>query len=74
MHNYNQTLIPHRSVQDVKYSNPVKQLMLEKGLYNRHSLDHPLLNDFAKYLRKDLCNENYKQEVRTIKNTKHCFL
>ena len=40
--------------------------MLEKGLHERHSLDHPLLRDFAKHLEKDLLNESYKPEVRTI--------
>ena len=72
MHYYNKTLaIPHCSVQDATHSNPVKQLMLEKGLYQRHSLDHPLLKDFGNYLRKDLLNENYMQEVRTT--IEHCF-
>lgn len=40
-----------------------RALMAEKGLYRRHSTDHPLLRDFAIYLSKDLNNENYKQEV-----------
>lgn len=40
--------------------------MAEKGLYKKHSLDHPLLKDFATYLEKDLLNENFKQEVRIL--------
>jgi len=59
-------VVPHCIEEDVKYSNPVKQLMLENGLYKRHSLDHPLLNDFANYLRKDLGIDNYKQEVENV--------
>lgn len=40
--------------------------MAEKGLYKKHSLDHPLLKGFATYLEKDLLNENFKQEVRIL--------
>ncbi|XP_049425575.1 uncharacterized protein LOC125884641 [Epinephelus fuscoguttatus] len=43
-----------------------RALMAEKGLYRRHSTDHPLLRDFAIYLSKDLNNENYKQEVENV--------
>lgn len=43
-----------------------RQPMAEKGLYRRHSLEHPLLKEFATYLEKDLQNENYKQEVRIL--------
>ena len=57
---------PHCNEQDVKYSNPVKQLMLENGLYKRHSLDHPLLKEFANYLNIDLNIKNYKQEVENV--------
>ena len=50
----------------MKYTNKARRHMLEKGLHERHSLDHPLLRDFAKHLEKDLLNESYKPEVRTI--------
>ena len=40
--------------------------MSEKGLYKKHSLDHPLLNSFAKHLKMDLLNGSYKQEVENV--------
>ncbi|XP_038550946.1 uncharacterized protein LOC119884641 [Micropterus salmoides] len=43
-----------------------RQLMAERGLYNKHSLEHPLLKGFATYLEKDLYNENFKQEVENV--------
>ncbi|MGL4353265.1 MAG: hypothetical protein ACRCTP_04935 [Aeromonas popoffii] len=42
----------------------VAPMMAEKGLYQKHSLDHPLLKVFAMYLEKALVNEHFKQEVR----------
>ena len=55
------------NIKGAKYSVAVKQSMYEKGLYNRHSLDHPLLQAFAMHLNKEKNIQNYKQEVRTIK-------
>ncbi|XP_034025740.1 uncharacterized protein LOC117510222 isoform X2 [Thalassophryne amazonica] len=43
-----------------------RALMAEMGLHQKHSLDHPLLRDFGKYLLNDLDNENYKQEVENV--------
>ncbi|KAL7370325.1 hypothetical protein ABVT39_025553 [Epinephelus coioides] len=40
--------------------------MADRGLYQKHSLDYPLLKDFATYLEKELCNENFKQEVENV--------
>ncbi|XP_030269454.1 uncharacterized protein LOC115579891 isoform X2 [Sparus aurata] len=40
--------------QDVNYSNKVRQNMSGKGLYNKHDVSDPLLNDFAKYLQTEL--------------------
>ena len=50
-----------------KYSVAVKESMYQKGLYNRHPLEHPLLQAFAMHLNKEKKIQNYKQEVRTIK-------
>lgn len=55
------------NIEGAKYSVAVKQSMYKKGLYNRHPLEHPLLEAFAKHLNKEKKIENYKQEVRTIK-------
>ena len=55
------------NIKGAKYSSAVKQSMYEKGLYNRHSLDHPLLQAFAMHLNKEKNIQNYKQEVWTIK-------
>ena len=55
------------NIKGAKYSAAVKQSMYEKGLYNRHSLDHPLLQAFAMHLNKEKNIQNYKQEVWTIK-------
>ncbi|XP_034551720.1 uncharacterized protein LOC117821497 isoform X2 [Notolabrus celidotus] len=51
---------------DVQWKNQARKLMAEKGLYQKHSLDHPLLKDFGTYLEKDLGNENFKQEVENV--------
>ncbi|XP_051809492.1 uncharacterized protein LOC110945292 isoform X2 [Acanthochromis polyacanthus] len=40
--------------------------MADLGLYQKHSLDHPLLKGFATHLRKDLSIENFKQEVDNV--------
>ncbi|XP_041799710.1 uncharacterized protein LOC121611295 isoform X2 [Chelmon rostratus] len=51
---------------DVQRKKVARKLMAEKGLYEKHSMDYPLLKDFATYLEKDLQNENYKQEVDNV--------
>ncbi|XP_060756673.1 uncharacterized protein LOC132867684 [Neoarius graeffei] len=51
---------------DVNYSNKAKHNMLEMGLYQKHSLDHPLLKDFAKHLELDLNYVHYKQEAENV--------
>ncbi|XP_072563161.1 uncharacterized protein [Paramormyrops kingsleyae] len=48
---------------EVQWPQTSRHMMQEKGLYRKHSLDHPLLKGFATYLEKDLLNENFKQEV-----------
>ncbi|KAI1898028.1 hypothetical protein AGOR_G00068080 [Albula goreensis] len=48
-----------------------RQRMTKAGLYKKHSLNHPLLKGFATYLRKDLANENYKQEVDNVARYLH---
>ncbi|XP_028296774.1 uncharacterized protein LOC114458554 [Gouania willdenowi] len=53
-------------VPDVQWQRKNRTLMADKGLYQKHSLDHPLLKDFATYLEKELCNENIKQEVDNV--------
>ncbi|XP_072563142.1 uncharacterized protein [Paramormyrops kingsleyae] len=52
--------------QKVQWPQKTRQLMAEKGLYRKHSLDHPLLKGFATYLERDLQNENFKQEVENV--------
>ncbi|CAL8239659.1 unnamed protein product [Gadus morhua 'NCC'] len=54
------------NIKGAKYSAAVKQSMYEKGLYNRHSLDHPLLQAFAMHLNKEKNIQNYKQEVENV--------
>ncbi|XP_048828059.1 uncharacterized protein LOC125729431 isoform X2 [Brienomyrus brachyistius] len=51
---------------EVQWPQTSRQMMQEKGLYRKHSLDHPLLKGFATYLEKDLLNENFKQEVENV--------
>ena len=38
----------------------------EMGILEKHSLDHPLLKGFAEYLRVNLLNTKYKQEVESV--------
>nr|XP_023668575.1 uncharacterized protein LOC111844373 [Paramormyrops kingsleyae] len=51
---------------EVQWPQTSRHMMQEKGLYRKHSLDHPLLKGFATYLEKDLLNENFKQEVENV--------
>ncbi|KAJ8367209.1 hypothetical protein AAFF_G00324220 [Aldrovandia affinis] len=52
--------------QENKWSTMTRKLMAEKGLYRKHSLDHPVLKGFGTHLEKDLQNEHYKQEVENV--------
>ncbi|KAA0712515.1 hypothetical protein E1301_Tti019089 [Triplophysa tibetana] len=56
---------------NMQWKNQARKLMAEKGLYQKHSLDHPLLKEFAMYLEKDLQNENFKQEVENVSRFLH---
>ncbi|XP_076580319.1 uncharacterized protein LOC143316317 [Chaetodon auriga] len=49
-------------VSTVQWTTKNRKLMAQRGLYQRHSLDYPLLKDFGLYLERELCNENFKQE------------
>ncbi|XP_072563309.1 uncharacterized protein [Paramormyrops kingsleyae] len=51
---------------EVQWPQTSRHMMQEKGLYRKHSLDHPLLKGFAAYLEKDLLNENFKQTVENV--------
>ncbi|XP_072563597.1 uncharacterized protein [Paramormyrops kingsleyae] len=51
---------------EVQWTQTSRHMMQEKGLYRKHSLDHPLLKGFATYLEKDLLNENFKQTVENV--------
>ncbi|XP_048853200.1 uncharacterized protein LOC125721187 [Brienomyrus brachyistius] len=55
-----------QAIREVQWSQTSRHMMQEKGLYRKHSLDHPLLKGFATYLEKDLLNENFKQEVENV--------
>ncbi|XP_057693449.1 uncharacterized protein LOC130916608 [Corythoichthys intestinalis] len=43
-----------------------RALMAQMGLDKKHSVDHPLLKEFAQYLHEDLGIDNYKQEVENV--------
>ncbi len=45
------------------WTTEVRVEMAKKGLYMKHSIDHPLLAGFNNYLYTDLGNKNSKQEV-----------
>ncbi|XP_072563868.1 uncharacterized protein [Paramormyrops kingsleyae] len=51
---------------EVQWPQTSRHMMQEKGLYRKHSLDHPLLKGFAAYLEKDLLIENFKQTVENV--------
>ncbi|KAI7789546.1 hypothetical protein IRJ41_009688 [Triplophysa rosa] len=56
---------------DMHWKSQARMLMAENGLYQKHSLDHPLLKDFTTYLEKDLQNEHFKQEVENVARFLH---
>ncbi|XP_015236855.1 PREDICTED: uncharacterized protein LOC107088901 [Cyprinodon variegatus] len=43
-----------------------RQQMLDRGLYDKHSRDHKLLRDYARYLHKKRQIENYRQDVANV--------
>ncbi|CAJ0926988.1 unnamed protein product, partial [Ranitomeya imitator] len=49
-----------------KWSTDVRKKMKNAGLYKRHPLSHPILQQFADYLKNTLCVQNYKQEVENV--------
>ncbi|XP_076581819.1 uncharacterized protein LOC143317613 [Chaetodon auriga] len=53
-------------VSTAQWTTKNRKLMAQRGLYQRHSLDYPLLKDFGLYLERELCNENFKQEVENV--------
>lgn len=68
-------LFLHFSESNIGWQTEKRQLMLEKGLYKKHSRNHKLLRDFATYLHEDLKVENYRQDVRRIsKSCSGCLL
>ncbi|XP_073804446.1 uncharacterized protein [Danio rerio] len=53
------------------WTSSVRVEMVKKGLYNKHSIDHPLLAGFNKYLYTDLGYKNSKQVVETVSRFLH---
>ncbi len=51
------------STEGPMWTTEVRVEMAKKGLYMKHSIDHPLLAGFNNYLHTDLGNKNSKQEV-----------
>ncbi|XP_072563445.1 uncharacterized protein [Paramormyrops kingsleyae] len=49
-----------------KCTTSVRAAMEKRGLYQKHSTNHPLLRAFGAYLKTDLINGNYKQEVENV--------
>ncbi|KAK7157074.1 hypothetical protein R3I94_006973 [Phoxinus phoxinus] len=49
-----------------KWTADVRVEMAKRGLYRKHSIDHPLLQGFFHYLRVDLGNTRSKQEVENV--------
>ncbi|XP_076579912.1 uncharacterized protein LOC143316080 [Chaetodon auriga] len=60
-------------VSTVQWTTKNRKLMAQRGLYQRHSLDYPLLKDFGLYLERELCNENFKQEVENVARYLYSF-
>ncbi len=48
------------------WTTEVRVEMAKKGLYMKHSIDHPLLAGFNNYLHTDLGNKSSKQEVSEL--------
>nr|XP_021331177.1 uncharacterized protein LOC110439462 [Danio rerio] len=53
------------------WTSSVRVEMVKKGLFNKHSIDHPLLAEFNKYLYIDLGHKNSKQVVETVSRFLH---
>ncbi|XP_056312309.1 uncharacterized protein LOC130223490 [Danio aesculapii] len=53
------------------WTSSVRVEMVKKGFYNKHSIDHPLLAGFNKYLLTDLGYKNTKQVVETVSRFLH---
>ncbi|XP_040267272.1 uncharacterized protein LOC121000006 [Bufo bufo] len=49
-----------------KWTVNTRKKMMAEGLYQRHSLDNPMLKGFASYLKDTLKVNNYKQEVEDV--------
>ncbi|KAK7157062.1 hypothetical protein R3I94_006962 [Phoxinus phoxinus] len=49
-----------------RWTSDVRVEMTRKGLYRKHSIDHPLLQGFFRFLRVDLGNRRSKQEVESV--------
>ncbi|KAG1925604.1 hypothetical protein F2P79_025420 [Pimephales promelas] len=56
----------YQSTGGPKWTTDVQVEMAKKGLYKKHSIDHPLLRGFFHYLLVDLGNRRSKQEVETV--------
>ncbi|XP_013855926.1 uncharacterized protein LOC106511726 [Austrofundulus limnaeus] len=48
-----------------------RQLMMQKGLYQKHSRDHKLLKEYATFLHKDKGLDNYRQDVDNVARYLH---
>ncbi|XP_067271193.1 uncharacterized protein [Pseudorasbora parva] len=56
----------YQSNEGPRWRDEVRVEMTKKGLYKKHSIDHPLLRGFNHYLQVDLGNRKSKQEVDTV--------
>ncbi len=56
-------LFVYFSTEGPMWTTEVRVEIAKKGLYMKHSIDHPLLAGFNNYLHTDLGNKNSKQEV-----------
>ncbi|XP_016334581.1 uncharacterized protein LOC107683004, partial [Sinocyclocheilus anshuiensis] len=55
-----------QSTEGPRWTSSVRVEMVKKGLYEKHSICHPLLKGFNEYLHADLGNKNSKQEVDAV--------
>ncbi|CAL9688300.1 unnamed protein product [Knipowitschia caucasica] len=56
----------YQNVPEVNYSTAAKKNMAAMGLYGIHPMDHPLLKDFATFLKETKKFENFIQDVRNV--------
>ncbi|XDV25885.1 hypothetical protein PO909_029717 [Leuciscus waleckii] len=54
-----------------RWTSDVRVEMAKKGLYKKHSINHPLLEGFVLYLRVNLGNRKSKQEVESVSRFMH---